>query len=1346
MNDEFRCFRLQYAVIDQLSMLGRYLLTSKDKLLQRQAVYHLFSSFFSRLSLPLALLSKRTTLPAVYFICCATSLLLSINTIYNLTALHSTNDNLVSKFKCVSLYVYNVFTADNATKVTCTSDSDCTQAQTCIGSICINPCTKNCGKAAICQAKEHNAKCSCPTGYEGNALIECFPAITTTITPQTNPSITELPLQTVTPTSKPYNQTSTTRERGINLDTVKSTTPVAAYESKENKTQLEKPVTQITSTVSTTPETLGPTTTQRIVKETPTVRETETTKNISFESTTPEYFTATSGTSTEAGETTTAGKVETTKSEMTERVSSTTEMGIKSSVSPHHTEVTSVRTESTPTVAGTEITKNISFESTTPGYFTTISVTGTETGKTTSVGGVEITKPEITETVSITTEMGIKSSVSLQYTEETRTESTTGKEFEKKFTTPSYSEFTRTTFELSSVETEHTTLETPKTTGAFTISTKEMVTSQYATQKEATTERAPSTTSKSVSSEKYETTEYFTPSEVPHTTRETVAVPQTTISNIETTESESTESLGPITTSRFPEELTSTVESKTSGFEISSTEGIEQTFTTETFSPTSRSSTLSSVSPEKSETTKYLTSSKLPHTEVYTTLTEGKMTTGYTRKEGSTTENVPSGISTASSISSQKTETTEYLIPSKLPYTEGYTIFTEGKATTGYTREGETTIENIPSGTSTETSITSEKSETTEYFTSSKLPHTVKEMSTTRLSTTESYTKKIETESTETLGSTTPLSTFSEKPETSVSELSSTEATEPTLTVGQLSTQFFSSSSEKIETTESFTRTKLPYITKEMSVSPPVTKGSTEKIETESTGTSGSMSTTSRVPAEITTLEYNRETPITETKTPKSEISSTKETLTTTFTTVSPTFLTTSNANESELTSVDRGPKITEYTTTSKYTKETENITQGNTLPTIPYTPSGETLASTPHIGQISSEMPEKISTTTYLTETVPFEKTTETSTLFETRIPSGTGETKTVATTSYPATKLTTSGYEEQTTFISSTVKEKGVVTTTPGESSISTTQQPDIFTSPNILSTGGYETTKIITISTTPHVKEVKSTTSEDAKTEETTMAMISTGAGANKTTPESSFTFTTTKPLISTGGPSESTEKIYTTIGTYTESTSKYPQHTETPMSFMTLGSSVTTQAVDNITTTGTTSSQMVEMTTAHSHTSETYVSETETAKTLSTLKEPTSTTVTEIPFTTEPVIKEGTTLPPATVTVFGKNESVSLTNLTTESNYCTYPSNCSYNTTCVKNACVDPCLHYDPCVANVNCEVIAHEPQCLCPLNQTIKEKIGCKIVPGKQNQYYRLCDCKSFLGSTRISQTHDITTS
>jgi hypothetical protein len=208
--------------------------------------------------------------------------------------------------------VYNVFTADNATKVTCTSDSDCTQAQTCIGSICINPCTKNCGKAAICQAKEHNAKCSCPTGYEGNALIECFPAITTTITPQTNPSITELPLQTVTPTSKPYNQTSTTRERGINLDTVKSTTPVAAYESKENKTQLEKPVTQITSTVSTTPETLGPTTTQRIVKETPTVRETETTKNISFESTTPEYFTATSGTSTEAGETTTAGKVETT--------------------------------------------------------------------------------------------------------------------------------------------------------------------------------------------------------------------------------------------------------------------------------------------------------------------------------------------------------------------------------------------------------------------------------------------------------------------------------------------------------------------------------------------------------------------------------------------------------------------------------------------------------------------------------------------------------------------------------------------------------------------------------------------------------------------------------------------------------------------------------------------------------------------------------------------------------------------------------------------------------------------------------------------------------------------------
>ncbi|KAF5291111.1 hypothetical protein FQA39_LY14353 [Lamprigera yunnana] len=77
---------------------------------------------------------------------------------------------------------YGCLKADNTTDDACTRDADCTQAQSCIKGICVDLCANKCGKAAICQAQAHKVVCSCPTGYEGNASIECYPIVETNTT------------------------------------------------------------------------------------------------------------------------------------------------------------------------------------------------------------------------------------------------------------------------------------------------------------------------------------------------------------------------------------------------------------------------------------------------------------------------------------------------------------------------------------------------------------------------------------------------------------------------------------------------------------------------------------------------------------------------------------------------------------------------------------------------------------------------------------------------------------------------------------------------------------------------------------------------------------------------------------------------------------------------------------------------------------------------------------------------------------------------------------------------------------------------------------------------------------
>nr|CAI5820430.1 unnamed protein product [Callosobruchus analis] len=55
----------------------------------------------------------------------------------------------------------------------CTEDAQCADHQACIDYKCQNPCHSQCGVNANCTPRRHLAVCTCPTGYQGDALIEC---------------------------------------------------------------------------------------------------------------------------------------------------------------------------------------------------------------------------------------------------------------------------------------------------------------------------------------------------------------------------------------------------------------------------------------------------------------------------------------------------------------------------------------------------------------------------------------------------------------------------------------------------------------------------------------------------------------------------------------------------------------------------------------------------------------------------------------------------------------------------------------------------------------------------------------------------------------------------------------------------------------------------------------------------------------------------------------------------------------------------------------------------------------------------------------------------------------------
>ena len=55
----------------------------------------------------------------------------------------------------------------------CINDSECSLDRACYDYNCRSPCENACGQNAECQARNHGAICSCPSGFVGDPLTAC---------------------------------------------------------------------------------------------------------------------------------------------------------------------------------------------------------------------------------------------------------------------------------------------------------------------------------------------------------------------------------------------------------------------------------------------------------------------------------------------------------------------------------------------------------------------------------------------------------------------------------------------------------------------------------------------------------------------------------------------------------------------------------------------------------------------------------------------------------------------------------------------------------------------------------------------------------------------------------------------------------------------------------------------------------------------------------------------------------------------------------------------------------------------------------------------------------------------
>lgn len=57
----------------------------------------------------------------------------------------------------------------------CVLNSDCPKDKACLQSKCKNPCPGTCAHNALCEVINHIPMCSCVSGMEGNAFVQCSP-------------------------------------------------------------------------------------------------------------------------------------------------------------------------------------------------------------------------------------------------------------------------------------------------------------------------------------------------------------------------------------------------------------------------------------------------------------------------------------------------------------------------------------------------------------------------------------------------------------------------------------------------------------------------------------------------------------------------------------------------------------------------------------------------------------------------------------------------------------------------------------------------------------------------------------------------------------------------------------------------------------------------------------------------------------------------------------------------------------------------------------------------------------------------------------------------------------------
>ncbi|GJQ82364.1 hypothetical protein Trydic_g8626 [Trypoxylus dichotomus] len=75
---------------------------------------------------------------------------------------------------CLQGYFGNALTG--CTRGECLRNDDCLNSEACINYRCVNACKNmQCGTNAECSPRNHIAGCSCPPGYNGDALDYCRP-------------------------------------------------------------------------------------------------------------------------------------------------------------------------------------------------------------------------------------------------------------------------------------------------------------------------------------------------------------------------------------------------------------------------------------------------------------------------------------------------------------------------------------------------------------------------------------------------------------------------------------------------------------------------------------------------------------------------------------------------------------------------------------------------------------------------------------------------------------------------------------------------------------------------------------------------------------------------------------------------------------------------------------------------------------------------------------------------------------------------------------------------------------------------------------------------------------------